>query len=155
MAAVEVTQACLVAMDPTQALTALLRMAVVAVVRVKQVGAPALQVVVLVKTRLQRLVHLHKDLPEQLAQAQQVQLVQVVGAEQVQLEYVDFFIRNSRVLNAPRAETAAMDFHIQFPELRRITEAAVAAVLTTTPAQPLNLGVAEMVAAAMVPTTIV
>ena len=154
MAAVEVTQACLVAMDPTQALTALLRMAEVAVVRVKQVGAPALQVVVLVKTRLQRLVHLHKDLPEQLAQAQQVQLVQAVGAEQVQLEYVDSFIRNSRVLNAPRVATVATDFNIQFLDPLCITAVAVAAVQITTPARRLNSGGAAMAAVVTEPMRI-
>ena len=149
MAAVEVTQACLVAMDPTQALTALLRMAEVAVVRVKQVGAPALQVVVLVKTRLQRLVHLHKDLPEQLAQAQQVQLVQAVGAEQVQLEYVDSFIRNSRVLNAPRVATVATDFNIQFLDPLCITAVAVAVEPTTTAVRRLISDMAAPVAVVM------
>jgi hypothetical protein len=47
--AVEVLQVRLVEMDPARALTALLRMVVAVAVRVKQVGALALQVVVQVK----------------------------------------------------------------------------------------------------------
>jgi hypothetical protein len=47
--AAEVLQARLVEMDPARALTASLRMVVAAAVRVKQVGALALQVVALVK----------------------------------------------------------------------------------------------------------
>ena len=155
MAAVEVLQVCLAAMDPTRAFIALLQMAVVVAAHNKLVAVLVLRVVALVKIQVLRLVHLHKDLPEQLDQVQQLQLAQAAAAGQVRLEFVGSFIRNFQVLKELQVATAAMDFHIQFPELRRITEAAVAAVLTTTPAQPLNLGVAEMVAAAMVPTTIV
>ena len=155
MAVVEAMQASLVATDQTQVLTALSRMAVVAVARVNQVGALALQVVALVKTQLLRLVHLHRDLPEQQDQVQMLQLAPVVVAAQVQLEFVDSFIRNTRVLNAPRVATVVTDFLIQSLELRRITAVAAVAVQITTPAQLSNLGVADLVAAAMVPTTIV
>ena len=148
-------QACLAAMDPTQASTALSLMAAAVAAHVKQVGALALQVVVLVKIRMQHQVHLHKDLPERLGQAQQVQLAQVVAVEQVQLEFVDSFIPNFLVLNELQVATAAMGFLIQFPELRRITAVAAVVVLITTPAQLSNLVVAEMAAAATVPTTIV
>ena len=147
MAVVEAMQASLVATDQTQVLTALSRMAVVAVARVKQVGALALQVVALVKTQLLRLVHLHRDLPEQQDQVQMLQLAPVAAAAQVQLEYVDSFIRNTRVLNAPRVATVATDFNIQFLDPLCITAVAVAADPTTTPARLLILGVAAMAVA--------
>ena len=130
-------------------------MAVVAVVRAKQAGALVLQVVALVKIRIQHPVHLHKDLREQLVQAQQVQLAQAAEAEQVRLEFVDSYIPNFQVLNGLQVATAAMGFLIQSPELLRITAVAAVAEPITTPAQLSNLVVAEMAAAATVPTTIV
>jgi hypothetical protein len=145
-AVVEVLPARLVAMDRTQALTALSRMAVVAAARVKQVGAQVRLVVVLVKTQLQHLVHLHRDLPEQQDQVQMLQLAPVVVAAQVQLEYVDSFIRNTRVLSAPRVATVATDFSIQFLDPLCITAVAVAVEPTTTLIRLLILGVAVMAA---------
>jgi hypothetical protein len=149
MAVVEVLPARLVAMGLTQASTALLRMAVAAAARVKQVGAQVLRVVVLVKTQLPRLVHLHRDLPEQQDQVQMLQLAPVAVAAQVQLDYVDSFIRNSRVLNAPRVAMVATDFSIQFLDLLCITAVAVAAEPITTPARRLN---SDMAAPAAVVT---
>jgi hypothetical protein len=146
VAVVEVLPARLVAMDRTQALTALSRMAVVAAARVKQVGAQVHLVVVLVKTQLQHLVHLHRDLPEQQDQVQMLQLAPVVAAAQVQLEYVDSFIRNTRVLSAPQVATVATDFSIQFLDPLRITAVAVAVEPTTTLIRLLILGVAAMAA---------
>jgi hypothetical protein len=150
----EAPQAWLVAMDPTRALTALLQMAAAVVARNKLAAVLALRVVALVKIQVQRLVHLHKDLPEQQDQVQLLQLAPVAVAVQVQLEYVDSFIQNFQVLNELQVATAAMDFHIQFPELLRITAAVAAAVQITTPAQLSNLGVAETVAVVMVPMRI-
>ena len=146
MAVVEATQASLVATDQTQVLTALSRMAVVAVARVKQVGALALQVVALVKTQLLRLVHLHRDLPEQQDQVQMLQLAPVVAAAQVQLVYVDSFIRNTRVLNAPRVATVATDFNIQFLDPLCITAVAVAVEPITTAVRRLISDMAAPVA---------
>jgi len=145
--AVEVLQVRLVEMDPARALTALLRMVVAVAVRVKQVGALALQVVVLVKIQRQHLVHLHKDLPELLGQVQPLQLAQVAAAEQVRLEFADFSIRNIQALNALQAVTAAMDFHIQFLDQLPITAVVVAAELITTPARRLILDMAATAAA--------
>jgi hypothetical protein len=147
MAVAEVLPARLVAMGLTQALTALLRMAVVVAVRVKQVGAQVRRVEVLVKTQLQHLVHLPRDLLELQDQVQMLQLAPVVAAAQVQLVYVDSFIRNTRVLNAPRVATVATDFNIQFLDPLCITAVAVAADPTTTPARLLILGVAAMAVA--------
>ena len=155
MAAVEVMQVCLVVMEPTQALTALSRMAAVAVERGKQVGELVLQAVVLARIQSRHQVHRHKDLLGRLDQVPQVQLAQAAVAERVRLEFVGSSIRNIQALNVLRAAMAAMDFNIQFPDLLRITAVAVAAVLITTPAQLSNLGVAEMVAVVMVPITIV
>jgi hypothetical protein len=145
--AVEVLQVRLVEMDPARALKALLRMVVAVAVRVKQVGALALQVVVLVKIQRQHLVHLHKDLPELLGQVQPLQLAQVAAAEQVRLEFADSSIRNIQALNALQAVTAAMDFHIQFLDQLPITAVVVAAELITTPARRLILDMAVTVAA--------
>ena len=150
----EVPQAWLVAMDPTRALTALLQMAVAVAARNKLVAVLVLRVVALVKIQVLRLVHLHKDLPEQQDQVQLLQLAPVAVAVQVQLEYVDSFIQNFQVLNELQVATAAMDFHIQFPELLPITAAVAAAVQITTPAQLSNLGVAETVAVVTVPMRI-
>jgi hypothetical protein len=155
MAAVEVLQVCLVVMDPTQALTALLRMAAVAVERGKQVDALALLVAVQAKTRHQHLVHHLKDLLGRLDQVPQVQLVPVAVAVQVQLEYVDSFIQNFQVLNELQVATAAMEFNIQFPDLLPITAVAAVAVQIITPVQLSNLGVAALVAVATARTTIV
>ena len=147
MVAAEVLPARLVAMGLTQALTALSRMAVVVAVHVKQVGAQVRRVVVLVKTQLQHPVHLHRDLLELQDQVQMPQLAPVVAAAQVQLEYVDSFIRNSRVINAPRVATVATDFSIQFLDPLCITAPAVAAVQITTPARRLNSDGAAMAVA--------
>jgi hypothetical protein len=147
MAELEVLPACLVAMDQTQASKASLLTAVAAVERGKQVGALVLQVVVLVKTRRQHLVRLRRDLPEQLGQAQMLQLAPVAVAARVQLEYVDSFIRNIRVINAPPVVTVAMDFNIQFLDLRCITAVAAVAAQTTTPIRQLILDMAVTVAA--------
>jgi hypothetical protein len=154
MVVVEAPQVRLVVMDLAQASTALSRMAAVAVGHNKLVAVLVLRVVALVKIQVLRLVHLHKDLPEQQDQVQLLQLAPVAVAVQVQLEYVDSFIQNFQVLNELQVATAAMDFHIQFPELLRITAVVVAAVQITTPAQLSNLGVAETVAVVMVPMQI-
>jgi predicted GTPase len=155
MAAVEVMQVCLVVMDPTQALTALLRMAAAAVERGKQVDALVHQAVVLVKIQSLLQVHRPKDSPEQQDQVQLLQLAPVAVAERVRLEFVGSSIRNIQALNALQVATAAMDFNIQFPDLQPITAVVVAAVQITTPVQLSILGVAALVAVATVPTTIV
>jgi hypothetical protein len=154
MVVVEAPQVRLVVMDLAQASTALSRMAAVAVGHNKLVAVLVLRVVALVKIQVLRLVHLHKDLPEQQDQVQLLQLAPVAVAVQVQLEYVDSFIQNFQVLNELQVATAAMDFHIQFPELLPITAAVAAAVQITTPAQLSNLGVAETVAVVTVPMRI-
>ena len=146
MVVAEVLPARLVAMGLTQALTALLRMAVVVAVRVKQVGAQVRRVEVLVKTQLQHLVHLPRDLLELQDQVQMLQLAPVVVAAQVQLEYVDSFIRNTRVLNAPRVATVATDFNIQFLDPLCITAVAVAVEPITTAVRRLISDMAAPVA---------
>ena len=146
MVVAEVLPARLVAMGLTQALTALLRMAVVVAVRVKQVGAQVRRVEVLVKTQLQHLVHLPRDLLELQDQVQMLQLAPVVAAAQVQLVYVDSFIRNTRVLNAPRVATVATDFNIQFLDPLCITAVAVAVEPITTAVRRLISDMAAPVA---------
>ena len=121
-------------------------MAAVVAARVKQEGAQVLRAVVLVKTQLLRLVHLHRDLPEQQDQVQMLQLAPVAVAAQVQLEYVDSFIRNTQVLNAPRVATVAMDFNIQFLDPLCITAVAVAVEPTTTAVRRLISDMAAPVA---------
>ena len=140
----EVPQARLVAMDPTRALTALLRTVAAVAEHVKQVDGQALLVVVVVKTVTPHPAPHPRDLEEETACRPRLVLQLAAAAVQA--------VQDCKVsLNAAHKflgeVTAVLVLPTQSQVRRRFTAVAVAAARIITPVRPLIMDVVAMVAA--------
>ena len=142
--AVEVLQARLEVMDPTRALTALLRMVVAVAAHVKQPGAQVLQVEVAVKTvPLHPVPHPRDTEAETACRPRHVLQLAAVAVQVVQ----DYKVSLNAVLKFLGEVTGVLVFPTQSLVRLRITAAAAAAARTITPVRLLNLDAVAMAVA--------
>ena len=145
-------QACLAAMDPTQASTTSSRMAAVAAAHVKLVGGLAHLVVVAVRTVTLHLAPHLRDLEEEMACRPRLVLQLAAVAVQV---VQDCRGSLNAALKFLGEVMAALVLLTQSQVRRRITAAAAVVVRTITPVRLLNLDVVAMAAAETVEMVIV